>query len=85
MTSYKIKSKFLGSSKPEQALTSGDKSTSLKMDTLLRARNSVNNSSGSSIKSTSSESSSNLSASELLNVKIIFPNGLETVKKIESK
>lgn len=93
MTSYKIKSKFLSATtsttstkKVDSTLNAnGDKS---KMDSLLRTRHNVNNSSGSSIKSTSSsESSSNLSTinNEILNVKVIFPNGFETVKKIESK
>ena len=79
MTSYKLKNKFL-SSKPVELADN-------KAESLLRTRHSANNSSGSSIMSTSSDSSSSNSsaASDILNICIVFPNGTETMKKIDSK
>ena len=80
MTSYKLKSKFSN-------LKQSDVDTKQNQtDHLLRTR--VNNSSGSSIMSTSSSDSSSNSSdvlNETLNINITFPNGVETVKKIEPK
>ncbi len=80
MTSYKLKNKFLGTKAVEIADS--------KSDSLLQTRENPNNSSGSSMISTSSDSSSSSnssSTSDTLNVCIIFPNGTETMKKIDSK
>lgn len=92
MTSYKLKAtKFLNNNKNnnDTILSNASSSSSSRTESLIKIRNSINNSSGSSnisVSSSSSVSSSiNTNTDLLLNVKIIFPNGSETIKKIDSK